>query len=89
MDVTDYIEKGERLLNNKEHYRQLSKCQTAANNETVKNVIKQFRKENVVTKNAPEELKTTLPWASRFYIQPLRFFKTSNPLRSFKNPQDQ
>ena len=40
MDVTDYIEKGERHLNNKEHYSQLSKCQTAANNETVKNVIK-------------------------------------------------
>ena len=42
--VTDYIEKAERQLNNKEHYCQLSKDQTAANNETVNNVIERFSK---------------------------------------------
>ena len=42
MDVTDYIEKSEKQLNNKEHYHQLPKDQTAANNETVNNVIGRF-----------------------------------------------
>ena len=32
MNVTDYIEKSERVLNDKEYYRQLSKYETAANN---------------------------------------------------------
>ena len=39
MDVVNYLEKTERQLNNKEHYRQLSKDQTSANKETVSNVI--------------------------------------------------
>ena len=42
MVVTDYIEKSERQLNNKDHYRQLSKDQTAANKETVNNVTERF-----------------------------------------------
>ena len=58
MDITDYIEKAERQLNNKEHYRQLSKDQTAANNETVNNVIERSQKENIITKNVAEGLKT-------------------------------
>ena len=34
MDVTDYMKKAERQLNNKDHFSQPSKNQTAANNET-------------------------------------------------------
>ena len=44
MDITNYIEKAERQLNDKKHYHQLSKDQTAANNETVNNVIERFQK---------------------------------------------
>ena len=44
MDVTDYIKKAERQLNNKDHFSQLSKNQTAANNETVSNVIERSQK---------------------------------------------
>ena len=68
MDVADYIENAERQLNNKEHYRQLSKDQTAANNETVNNVIERFQKENLITKNVAEGRKTTSPRTTRFYI---------------------
>ena len=50
MDVIDYIENFEGQLNNKEHYRQLSKNQAAANNETVSNIIESFQKENLITK---------------------------------------
>ena len=46
MDATEYIGKAERQLINKEHYRQLSKDQTAANNETVKNIVERFQTEN-------------------------------------------
>ena len=68
MDVTDYMEKAERQLNNK-HYRQQPKDQTAANNKTVRNVIERFQKENLITKNVAEGLKTTSPRTPRFYIQ--------------------
>ena len=43
MDVTDYIEKAKRKLNDKKHYYQLSKDQTAANRN---NVIERFQKKN-------------------------------------------
>ena len=78
MDVTDYIEKAERQLNEKEHYRQLSKDQAVANNETVNNVIEKFQKENLITKNVAEGLKTTSSRTPRFHIQP-KLHKQGNP----------
>ena len=42
MDANDCIAKVEEQINKKEHYRQLSKDRTAANNETVNNVIERF-----------------------------------------------
>ena len=80
MVVTDYIEKSERQLNNKDHYRQLSKDQTAANKETVNNVTERFQKENLITKNVAEGLRTTSPRTPRFYIQP-KIHKQDNPGR--------
>ena len=59
MDVTDHIEQTQRTLNDKKHYCQLSKDQTAVNNETVNNVIEMFQKENLITKKVAEGLKTT------------------------------
>ena len=78
--VTDYEEKAERQLNNKEHYCQLSKNQTAANNETVNNVVGRFQKENLITKNVAEGLKTTSTRTPRFYIQ-AKIHKQGNPGR--------
>ena len=80
MVVTDYIEKAERQLYNNEHYRQLSKYQTAADNQTVNNVIESFQKENLITKNVAKWLKTTSPWTPRFYIQ-RKIHKQGNPGR--------
>ena len=57
MDANDCIAKVEEQINKKEHYRQLSKDQTAANNETVNNVIERFWKKNLITKNVAEGLK--------------------------------
>ena len=59
MDVTDYIGKSVSHLNNKEHYCQLSKDQTVANNETVNNVKERFQKENLINKSVAEGLRTT------------------------------
>ena len=70
MDITDYIEKAERQLNKREHYHQISKDQTAANNETVINVTEKFQKESLITKNVAKGLKTTSTRTPRFYIQP-------------------
>ena len=44
MDETNYTEKSEIQLNNKEHYVQLLKDQTAENNKTVNNVIERLQK---------------------------------------------
>ena len=81
MDVTNYIEKSERQLNNKEHYCQLSKDQTAANKETVNNVTKRFQKENLINKSIVEWLKTTSLWVPRFYIQ-CKIHKQGNKTQS-------
>ena len=70
MDVTDYTEKAKRQLNNNKHYPQLSKDQTATNNEIVNNVIERFQKENLITKSVAEGLKTISPWTPKFCIQP-------------------
>ena len=51
MDVADYLEKAERQLNNKDHYRQLSKDQTVGNNERVNNAIERFQTENLISNN--------------------------------------
>ena len=47
------------------YYRQLSKGQTAANNEAFNNVIEKFQKLNLVTKNVAEGLKTSSIWTTR------------------------
>ena len=80
MKINYYIEKAERKLNNKMQHRQLSKDQTAANNETVNSVRGRFQKENLITKSVAEELKTTSLRIPRFYIQP-KIHKPSNPGR--------
>ena len=59
MDVTDYMKKAERQLNNKDHFSQPSKNQTAANNETVSNVIERSQKENLIIKSLSERFRTT------------------------------
>ena len=50
---------------NKEHHRQLSKDHPAANNEIVNNVKERLSKENLITKNVAEGLKTTSPRTRR------------------------
>ena len=79
MDVTNYIEKNWNTIN-KEHYHQLSKDQTTANNETADNVIERFQKKNLIIKNVAEELKTASPRTPRFYIQP-KIYQQNNPGR--------
>ena len=80
MNITDYIDKSEKQLNKKVHFRQLLKDQFVANNETVNNDLERFQKENLINKNLAEGLRTTLPWTPRFYIQP-KVHKQDNPGR--------
>ena len=80
MDITDYIEKAERQVNNKEHYRQLLKDQTTGNGETVNNVIDRSQNENLIIKNIAEGLETTSSGTRRFYIK-TKIHKQGNPGR--------
>ena len=54
-----------------------------SNNETVNNVIEKSQKENLITKNVVEGLKTASPRTPRFYIQPKKH-KRGNPERTSK-----
>ena len=86
MDVTDYIKQSEIILNNNEHYRQLSKDQTGVNNETVNNAIERFQKENLITKNVAEKFKINSPRTPRFSTQSIihkqgNHYPTSNILK--------
>ena len=61
MDLTDYIGKAIGQLIIKNHYFQLSKDQTAANNETVNNIVERFHRESVINKNiVAKQLRGTL-----------------------------
>ena len=61
MDLTDYIGKAIGQLIIKNHYFQLSKDQTAANNEIVNNIVERFHRESVINKNiVAKQLRGTL-----------------------------
>ena len=76
----------ERQLNNNAYYNQLSKDQTAAKHETVKNVNSQQCYRNVSKgksnyQNAAKGLKTISPQITRLYIQP-KIHQHGNPGRT-------
>ena len=61
MDLTHYIGKAIGQLIIKDHYFQLSKDQTAVNNETVNNIVERFHRESVINKNiVAKQLRGTL-----------------------------
>ena len=69
LDVQDCIKEAEKQLSNKENYRKLNYYFTAANNETIYKVISRFPKENLVSKNISERLKTeNLKGDVHFYL---------------------
>ena len=76
----------ERQLNNNAYYNQLSKDQTAAKHETVKNVNSQQCYRNISKgksnyENAAKGLKTISPQITRLYIQP-KIHQHGNPGRT-------
>ena len=80
LDVEDYVKEAERQLNNKENYRKIIYDPATANNETIHKVISRFRKENLLSKNISEGLKTENPKTPCFYLKP-KLHKESNPGR--------
>ena len=80
LDVEDYFKETERQLNNKENYRKIIYNLTTANNETIHKVISRFQKENLLSKNISEGLKTENPKTPHFYIKP-KVHKNGNPGR--------
>ena len=80
LDVEYYVKEAERQLNNKENYRKIIYDPTTANNETIHKVISRFQKENLLSKNISEGLKTENPKTPHFYLKP-KVHKESNPGR--------
>ena len=61
VNVEDYVKEAERRLNNKENYRRINYDPTTVTNETIRKVISRFQKENLLSKNISERLKSENP----------------------------
>ena len=70
LDVEDSVKEAESKRNNKENYREIIYDPTTANNETIHKVISRFQKENLLSKNITEGLKTENPMSPHFYLKP-------------------
>ena len=70
LDVEDYVKEAERQFINKENYRKINCDLTTVNNETIHKVIPRFQKENLLSKNISEGLKTENPEIPHFYLKP-------------------
>ena len=70
LDVADYVKEAERQINNNENYRKIIYDPTTANNETIHKAISRFQKENLLTKNISQGLKTGNPKTPLFYLKP-------------------
>ena len=84
LDVKDYVKEAERQFNNKENYRKINCNLTTVNNETIHKVISRFQKENLLTKNISEGLKTENPNTPHFYLTP-KVHKDERPFISSIN----
>ena len=69
-----------KKLKDKESYRKISYHPTTVNNKTIHKVISRFQKENLLSKNISEGLKTKNLKAPHFYLKP-RVRKEGNPGR--------
>ena len=79
-DVEYYVKEAERQLNNKENYRKINYDPTTTNNDTIHKVISVFQKENLLSKNISEGLKTENPKTPHLY-QKLKVHNEGNPGR--------
>ena len=70
LDVEDYVKEAERQLNNKENYRKINYDPTTVNYETIHKDISKFQKENLLSNNISEGLKTENPKTPHFYLKP-------------------
>ena len=78
--MEDYVKEAESQLNNKENYRKINYYLTTVNNETIHKVISKFQKENLLSKNISEELKSENPKTPHFYLKS-KVHKEGNPGR--------
>ena len=80
LDVEDYVKEAEKQLNNRENYRKINYDPTDVNNESIHKVISRFQKENLLSKNISEGLKTENTKTPHFYLKP-KVHKDGNPGR--------
>ena len=80
LDVEDYVKEAEKQLNNRENYRKINYDPTDVNNESIHKAISRFQKENLLSKNISEGLKTENTKTPHFYLKP-KVHKDGNPGR--------
>ena len=77
VDVEVYDKEAERQLNNNKNYRKINYDLATANNATINKVILSFQKENLLSNNISEGIKTENPETLHFYFKP-KIHKKSN-----------
>ena len=70
LDVKDYFKEAKRQLNNKRKLQKNKLRLYCLNNEAIHKVISRFQKENLLSKNISEVLKTENPKTPHFYLKP-------------------
>ena len=81
LDVEGYVKEAQKQFNNKENYRKINYDPTTVNNETIHKFTLRFQKENLLSKNISEGLKTDNPKTPHFYLK-RKVDKEDNPGRS-------
>ena len=78
--VEDYVKEAKGQLSNRENYRKVNYYPTTVNNETIHKVISRFQKENLLSENILEGIKTENPKTLQFHLKP-KVHKDGNFLR--------
>ena len=70
LDVKDYFKEAKRLLNNKRKLQKNKLRLYCLKTEAIHKVISRFQKENLLSMNISEVLKTENPKTPHFYLKP-------------------
>ena len=84
MNTNDYIEEGNRQLNNTELYTSIDTDPTQANTELINTSIRNFATDKLITEKSAKSLRVDNPKTPKFYMLP-KIHKPNKPGRPVVN----
>ena len=83
-DVEKCINEANCQLSTKHNYQNLQEDPTLQHSNLVNDTIERFKKENLLSKNLPDGMKSFKPKTQKFYISP-KIYKENHPERPIIN----